>query len=97
MALFRPSRERRGPDPYYHWKAVLFSLGGGIGLLAMFSGRDWLIWPAVAILAGGVSLRWFGNRDAPQGPDEEDDGGAAEPPPAEPPEVPPHEDDPPSS
>lgn len=73
MSLFRPTRERRGPDPYYYWKAILFSIGGGIGLAAIATGRDWLILVAVPILAVGVGLRWVGRR-APATEDEDDPG-----------------------
>lgn len=78
MSLFRPTRERRGADPYYQWKAILFSIGGGIGLAAIATGHDWLILVAVPILAVGVGLRWLGRRNTATDDDEEpgelDDG-----------------------
>ncbi len=74
MALFRPSRERRGPDPYYHWKAILFSIGSGIALVAIVSGKDWLILVAVPVLCVGVALRWLPrDGDAAANDDEEED------------------------
>ncbi len=76
MGLFRPSRDRHGPDPYYHWKAILFSIGAAFGLGAMITGRDWLILVAVPILAVGVALRWLpreGAGETPPGPDEDDE------------------------
>ncbi len=59
MGLFRPSREHQGADPYYHWKAILFSVGAAFGLGAMVTDRDWLILVAVPVLAVGVGLRWL--------------------------------------
>ncbi len=62
MGLFRPSRERYGPDPYYHWKVILFTMGAGIGLFGMISNRDWLVLVAIPVLAAGVALRWLGRQ-----------------------------------
>ena len=62
MGLFRPSRERYGPDPLYEWKVILFSVGAGMGLFGMISNRDWLVLAAIPVLAVGVTLRWFGRR-----------------------------------
>jgi len=90
VGLFRPSRERRGPDPYYHWKAILFSIGAAFGLGAMITGRDWLILIAVPVLTVGVALRWLpgGTARRPEEAEEEeeeepdaDDAHPPEPPP----------------
>ncbi len=90
MGLFRPSRARRGPDPYYHWKVIVFSIGAAFGLGGIFTEHDWMILVAVPILAVGVALRWL-PRPGEAGPDrpgdegdedDEDDEG-------EPPEIPP--------
>ncbi len=71
MGLFRPSRERYGPEPYYHWKVIVFTIGAGMGLFGMISNRDWLVLAAIPVLAVGVALRWFGRRrpgdDSPEG------------------------------
>ncbi|HET9982058.1 MAG TPA: hypothetical protein VFQ38_00655 [Longimicrobiales bacterium] len=63
MGLFRPSREPYGPDPYLYWKMLCFTLGAGFGLAAMISGIDWLIFPAVAILAVGIGLRFLRRKE----------------------------------
>ncbi len=88
MGLFRPSREHRGPDPYYHWKAIFFSVGAAFGLGAMVTGRDWLIWLAVPILTVGVALRWLpggSGRPAETEATPEDEPDAEEELPPEPP------------
>lgn len=78
MPLFRPTRERYGPDPFYHWKASLFAIGGGFALAAFATGRDWLILVAIPILVAGVALRWLSGRgsssqaDESQPPDDPD-------------------------
>ena len=41
MALFRPSREHHGPDPYYHWKTIVFAIGAAFGLAGIFTDHDW--------------------------------------------------------
>ncbi len=82
MGLFRPSRERRGPDPYYHWKAILFAIGAGFGLAAMVTNHDWLIWVAVPVLAVGVALRWLprdGEDGEPEADEEAEDAGPTSP------------------
>ncbi len=89
MGLFRPSRTQYGPDPYYHWKVILFSVGAACGLAAIVTGRDWLILVAVPILAVGVGLRWLPRRGegaSDEGPPEEED---EEPEGPEPPDIPP--------
>ncbi len=59
MGFFRPSRERRGPDPYYHWKAILFAIGAAFGLGGIFTDHDWMVLVAIPVLAVGVALRWL--------------------------------------
>jgi hypothetical protein len=59
MGWFRPSRERRGPDPYLHWKMLCFALGAAVALAGMITGIDWLILVAVAILVVGIGLRFL--------------------------------------
>ncbi len=90
MGLFRPSRGQYGPDPYYHWKVILFSIGAACGLAAIFTDHDWLILVAVPILAVGVGLRWLPRkgRGAPAdaaGVDEAEDGDEGGPPELPPP------------
>ena len=88
MALFRPSRTHRGPDPYYHWKTIVFAIGAAFGLAGIFTDHDWLILLAVPILAVGVALRWLprpgqdeGGEEPPDEADADEDG--------QPPEIPP--------
>ncbi len=78
MGLFRPSRQRHGPDPYYHWKVILFSVGAAFGLGAIFTDHDWLILVAVPILAVGVALRWLPGGSGRRG-EEEDEAEEGEP------------------
>lgn len=75
VGLFRPSRERYGPDPYYHWKVILFSIGAGMGLFGMISNRDWLVLAAIPVLVVGVVLRWLGRKRSAEGDQGEDSAG----------------------
>lgn len=73
MGLFRPSRERRGPDRWLDLKLLLFSLGAAVGLTGMLLGRDWVIFTAIGILALGVLVRFLPGEQDPAG--EEDPAG----------------------
>ncbi len=91
MGLFRPSREHYGPDPYYHWKAILFAIGAALGLGGIFTDHDWLVLAAIPVLAVGVALRWLprpGEEEAAlaEAPDEDhpDEDDATEPGPPQP-------------
>lgn len=70
MGLFRPSRERRGPDPYLNWKIGFFVAGAGTGITGMAMENDWLVGAAVVLLAVGVALRFLSREQ----PDEEEAG-----------------------
>ncbi len=87
MGLFRPSRARRGPDPYYHWKVIVFSIGAAFGLGGIFTEHDWMILVAIPVLAVGVALRWL-PRPGDAAPGRGDDG-EEEKDEGEPPEIPP--------
>ncbi len=82
MGLFRPSRTRRGPDPYYDWKVALFTAGAAVGLTGIFTNHDALVLLAMPILVLGVILRWLPRPGARQrSPEPEDsahDGEEAE-------------------
>ncbi len=73
MGLFRPSRTRRGPDPYYDWKVVLFTAGAAVGLTGIFTNHDNLVLLAMPILAAGVILRWLPRRGDAQRPPEHEE------------------------
>lgn len=73
MGLFRPARDRRGPDPYYKWKAILFSIGACIALAGMLTEHDWLVLVAIPVLGLGVALRFLDRRDAGADEDREQD------------------------
>ena len=92
MGLFRPSRERRGPDPYQHWKTLLFAIGAALGLAGIFTERDWLILVAIAVLAVGVALRWLprpGEDDTTHEPPDSQADEASGGPEDHPPDIPP--------
>jgi hypothetical protein len=107
VGLFRPSRTRRGSDPYYDWKVAAFSLGAAFGLAGIFTNRDYLVLVAVPILALGIALRWLPRRgdtaadddaadDRADDPDHEPDGGEEPPDESGPAEAPPAQRPPPS-
>jgi len=62
IAMFRPSRETRGPDPFLQWKIVIFVIGALAGLVGVATENPWLVWIGVAVLVSGVLLRAFGRR-----------------------------------
>ncbi|HEY8483915.1 MAG TPA: hypothetical protein VIL13_04830 [Longimicrobiales bacterium] len=57
MSPFRPSRARRGPDPYLRWKIALFSAGAALALAGIATENDRLILAAIGVLAVGILLR----------------------------------------
>ncbi|HEX7051008.1 MAG TPA: hypothetical protein VF188_12440 [Longimicrobiales bacterium] len=59
MGWFRPSRERRGPDPYLNWKIALFITGGALGAAGMLRNDGRLVAAGIAVLAVGVVLRFL--------------------------------------
>jgi hypothetical protein len=63
MGIFRPSRERRGPDPHLERKITIFAIGAAFGIAGVATGRSWLTWIGIAILAVGVLLRFRSGRD----------------------------------
>ncbi len=63
MAIFRPSRTRRGPDPYLPHKMVLFALGTGIAFTGIALERRWLVTVGIAVLLVGFVLRFFRGRE----------------------------------
>lgn len=73
MGLFRPARDRRGPDPYYRWKAILFAIGACIALAGMLTEHDWLVLVAIPILGLGVALRFLDRGDTGGDEDREHD------------------------
>ena len=77
MGLFRPTRARRGPDPYYDWKVGAFTLGAALGLAGIFTNRDSLVLVAVPILALGIALRWLPRRGTGSAADHEPDDDEA--------------------
>ena len=69
-------RDRGGPDPWLDWKVRLFAVGAGLGLAGIYLESGWLILAAVAVLFGGVTLRWIpGAGDS----EDADDGEGAAP------------------
>ena len=60
--IFRPSRERRGPDRWLSAKVAIFCLGAGIALVGVASERNWVINLAIAVLAIGFLMRFLGRR-----------------------------------
>ena len=87
MGLFRPSRARRGPDPFYRWKVAIFTVGAAVAFVGMFGHHDQLVLVAVPILAVGVAVRWLprsGGGASASGAEEPEDAEPVsdEPPPA---------------
>lgn len=49
--IFRPSREKRGPDPFLPHKMFIMLFGGALGLAGMAFQLGWLVYTAVGVLA----------------------------------------------
>lgn len=64
MSLFRPSRARRGPDPYLRWKTALFIVGAALALAGIATENDRFILAAIGALAVGILLRILPRRPA---------------------------------
>jgi len=56
--IFRPDRGERGPDPYLDAKTTLFAVAAVIAIAGMLTGRDWLVWISIALLALALLLRF---------------------------------------
>jgi len=61
--IFRPSRERRGPDRFLEAKMVLFAVGAALGIAGMITENRLIIWFALAVLLVGFALRFLGQRE----------------------------------
>lgn len=59
MGIFRPTRERRGKDPFLLWKMLLFGVAAVFGLAGMATENGWLIALALATIAAGLLLRFL--------------------------------------
>lgn len=57
MSLFRPSRERRGPDPYVAHKMIVFVAGAAFGFAGIATEREWLVYLGIGVLLIGMLLR----------------------------------------
>lgn len=76
--FFRPSRERRGPDPLLPHKMFIVMIGGALGLAGMAFEQSWLVWAGIAVLAvvlfiSLVQRRQEGGRADRQGSSERDE------------------------
>ena len=60
--MFRPSRDRRGPDPQLNWKMALFVVGAAAGAVGMALDNTIIVGGAVAILGIAIVLRFLGRR-----------------------------------
>jgi hypothetical protein len=58
VALFRVSRERKGPDHWVNAKIAIFCAGACVALIGMALDRRWVVNVAVGILLVGVVLRF---------------------------------------
>jgi hypothetical protein len=66
MSWFRPSRERRGPDPYLTAKIAIFCIGVVVALLGIKLNKNWVISVSIGILLVGFILRFFPRPDKPE-------------------------------
>lgn len=62
IAVFRPSRESHGPDPFLQWKIVIFIIGAVVGLAGVATENRWLVGIGIVVLISGMLLRALGRR-----------------------------------
>lgn len=62
MSFLRPSRERRGPDPYLAHKMLLFAAGAACAFAGIATEREWLVYVGIAVLLVGVLFRLAAQR-----------------------------------
>ena len=73
MTLF--SHRGRRDDGLLEWKVRLFSVAAGIALVGIYLDERWMTGLALALLAGGLLLRFLpGSRSSSEGEDDEDHG-----------------------
>jgi len=53
--VFRPSRERRGEDPWLPHRTLLFVAGAAAGMAGMALNLEWLVTAAIVLLGAGVA------------------------------------------
>jgi len=63
VSLFRPDRERRGPDPFLQVKVILFAIGAALAIAGMIAGSQLLVGIGILVLAIGVFLRFIQRSD----------------------------------
>jgi hypothetical protein len=56
--LFRPRRDRRGPDPFLNVKAILLALGGCLAVAGFMLRIDWLVTVAILPLIIGLAVNF---------------------------------------
>ena len=60
--IFRPSRQRRGEDPYLIAKTLLLLVGTAIGIAGISFSSSAIVWTGIGVLAIGMILRLMGDR-----------------------------------
>jgi fatty acid desaturase len=56
--IFRPSRDRDRPAHAVDLRLWLFAAGAAVALTGLYTGRSWVVYLAIAILAAGFLLRF---------------------------------------
>jgi hypothetical protein len=68
--IFRPTRERRGPDRWLNAKVAIFCLGAGIALVGVASEKNWVVNIAIGVLAIGFLMRFLPRNGSSPPPEE---------------------------
>lgn len=68
-------RRRRADDRWLEWKVRIFSLAAVLGLAGIYADERWLTGSAIAVLAGGLLLRFLPGEDEPAWEDGDGAGG----------------------
>lgn len=73
MTLFGDRRRR--DDGLLEWKVWLFSVAAGIAMVGIYLEQRWMTGLALALLSGGLLLRFLSGRGSSPGGDEDADEG----------------------
>jgi fatty acid desaturase len=60
--MFRPSRDRDRPAHAVDLRLWLFATGAAVALTGLYTGRSWIVYVAIAILAAGFLVRFLPGR-----------------------------------
>ncbi len=73
MSIFMDRSKRAGS--FLEWRTAVFAVGATLALGGIYLDQRWLVGVAIAVLVGGMALRFLPGGEEPEvgGPHDEDD------------------------